>query len=164
MKISELFKNHAAAIAVIASVAAFALPATTHATEADHGGAGMTSGDASSQSGYTVQSSSPSTVVPAEIPANDAGGAGVTSQSGAGAGETLANQVKGTIESIDAARRKVTIRDSQGNLTSYKMKAGADVQFQGHKAALSTLAKGDAVTITPAANDPSSATAINVGS
>lgn len=193
MKIKELFKNHTAAFALIASVAAVALPAAALATS-DEGGAGMSSGASSSDTGYTVQQSTPAGavpadvggagsttgsasesgytinqstpagVVPAEVPAADAGGSGITTGSGAAAGQTLASEVKGTIDSIDAARRQVTIRDTQGNLASYKLKAGANVQVQGHKAALSALTKGDAVTVTPAANDPTAATAITVGS
>jgi hypothetical protein len=164
MKISELIKNHVAAFAVVTTVVAFALPLAAHATEADQGGAGMNSGDSSSQSGYTVNTSSPASVVPAEIPSQDAGGSGATSVSGSAAGATLANQVKGTIDSIDAARRSVTIRDSEGNLSTYKLKSGADMSFQGHKATLSTFAKGDSVVVTPAANDPAAATAISAGS
>jgi len=199
MKISELIKNHAAAFAIIASAAAFALPTTARASSdeggagmtsgaavgdsdytvqqstpaggvpaelptQDQGGAGATSGSSDSQSGYTINQSSPTSSDPAVMPSQDAGGAGVTTGAGTATGATLAHQVRGMIDSIDAARRQVTIRDSEGNLSSYKLKAGANVQVKGHKASLSALTKGDEVTITPAANDPASATSITVGS
>ena len=163
MKPRKFFTGHRAGWALVAA-GALALSTAAFSTTEDEGGAGQTSGTASSGSGYTVPESTSANVTGGQVNGGqDAGGSGTTTGSAGGQGATLANEIKGTIDSIDAARRQVIVRDSQGNLASYKLAPGATVQVGGHKASLAALIEGDVVTITPADHDPASATAIKVG-
>ena len=168
MNFIRFFTPSRAGLALLAA-ASLTLSTVGFATTdpAEEGGAGQTSGTTSSGSGYTVPESTAATATGAldrSAPGSDAGGSGTTGGSAAGGqGATLATEIKGTIDSIDAARRQVTVRDSQGNLASYKLVPDATVQVGGHKASLAALIKGDVVTISPVPNEPGSAAAIKVG-
>lgn len=168
MKITRFFTHPRAGLALLAA-ATLTLSIAGWATTdpAEEGGSGQTSGTTSSGSGYTVPESTGAAATNGALDrstlGSDAGGSGTTGGSAAGQGGTLATEIKGTIDSIDAARRQVTVRDSQGNLASYKLVPDATVQVGGHKASLAALIKGDVVTVTPAQNHPGSATAIKVG-
>jgi hypothetical protein len=133
----------------------------------DQGGAGATSGTSDSGSGYAVQDSTPA-ALPTEKMNNeqtnqDLGGAGTTAGSSSSSGSVLAGQIKGVIDSVDSARRKVTIRDQQGNLTSYTLKKGANVMIGERKATLASLTNGEPVLVEVAKDDPTKATAIKAG-
>ena len=146
---------------------------STPATGSDAGGAGTTSGSETG-GGVAVPGSEIGNETPAEggvfsgsptpvpSPSPDMGGAGETTGSGAGSGAVGANQVRGTIDSVDSTRRRVTIRDDQGNLVSYDLNAGGNVKVGEQDSSLAALSNGDAVIITLSENDPTTATEVKV--
>lgn len=134
-----------------AAFALLALPAVVMAT-----------GEASTDTAETLTGPG-STGSSTDATAGEAGGAGGTSGgTGAGAGAMTAGEVSGTVDSIDATRRRVTIRDDQGNLVSYDLAPGATVQVGSRDASLSALSNGDAVTIGVSDADPTQAQSIRV--
>lgn len=81
------------------------------------------------------------------------GAGGSTGGAEAGSGSLTANQVQGIVDSVDAGRRRLTIRDDQGNLVSYDLAADA---------AITSLSNGDSVTLSVAEGDPTRADAVRV--
>ena len=128
-----------------------ALPSLAFAT-------GDLAGDPAATESYPDVTASTSAV---SAPA-PAGGAGATSGAAAGIGSTAADEVRGTIDSVDATRRRVTIHDDQGNLVSYDLAPGALIKVGARDSSLSALSNGDSVSIGVSDADPSQATSVRI--
>jgi hypothetical protein len=72
-------------------------------------------------------------------------------------GASLVTQdITGTVQSVDAASGQVQIRNSQGQTQTFMVDSNVQVSRRNKKAALSTVKRGERITLKPLPN-PSAA-------